>query len=101
MSASLRLRDRNIEIDRRPNKGVCHIFCGTLEVDPKSDQFDYYFDIAKMLRQELKKIDGFVDNARYAGLTRPGWLLSLSSRRDEKSLVRWSVETNHHKAVCA
>jgi heme-degrading monooxygenase HmoA len=75
------------------------MFCGMLEVNPKSDQFDTYFGMAKMLRPELEKIDGFVDNARYASLTRPGWILSLSSWRDEKSLVRWSVEAKHHKVM--
>lgn len=77
------------------------MFCGMLEVNPKSGQFDTYFGMARMLRPELEKIDGFIDNARYASLTRPGWLLSLSSWRDEKSLVRWSVETNHHKVMQA
>jgi heme-degrading monooxygenase HmoA len=75
------------------------MFCGMLEVNPKSDQLDTYFGMAKMLRPELEKIDGFVDNARYNSLTRPGWLLSLSSWRDEKSLVRWSVEGTHHKVM--
>jgi heme-degrading monooxygenase HmoA len=77
------------------------MFCGMLEVNPKSDQLGTYFGMAKMLRPELEKIDGFVDNNRYASLTRPGWLLSLSSWRDEKSLVRWSVETSHHKVMQA
>jgi heme-degrading monooxygenase HmoA len=77
------------------------MFCGMLEVNPKSDQFDTYFGMAKILRPELEKIDGFVDNTRYASLTRPGWLLSLSSWRDEKALVRWSVKTNHHKVMQA
>jgi len=75
------------------------MFCGMLEVNPKSDQFNTYFGMAKMLRPELEKIDGFIDNARYTSLTRPGWLLSLSSWRDEKSLVRWSVEASHHKIM--
>lgn len=77
------------------------MFCGMLEVNPKSDQFENYFGMAKMLRPELEKIDGFVNNNRYASLTRPGWLLSLSSWRDEKSLVRWSVQSNHHKVMQA
>jgi heme-degrading monooxygenase HmoA len=77
------------------------MFCAMLEVNPKSDEFDNYFGMAKMLRPELEKIDGFIDNARYASLTRPGWILSLSSWRDEKALVRWSVETHHHKIMQA
>lgn len=77
------------------------MFCGMLEVNPKPDQFDNYFRMAAMLRPELEKIEGFIENDRYASLTRPGWLLSLSSWRDEKSLVRWSVEIKHHKVMQA
>ncbi len=50
-----------------------------------------------MLRQELERIDGFVDNVRYRSLTRPGWILSLSGWRDEKALVRWRVTASHHE----
>jgi heme-degrading monooxygenase HmoA len=70
-----------------------------LEVNPKSDQFNTYFGMAKMLKPELEKIDGFLENARYTSLTRSEWVLSLSSWRDEKALVRWSVESNHHKTM--
>ncbi|MBP0594132.1 antibiotic biosynthesis monooxygenase [Paraburkholderia sp. LEh10] len=73
------------------------MFSAMLEVNPKSEQFNAYLAMAKMLRAELEQIDGFIDNDRYASLTRDGWLLSLSSWRDEKSLVRWRISTNHHK----
>jgi heme-degrading monooxygenase HmoA len=73
------------------------MFSAMLEVNPVPDQFDAYLGMAKMLRPELEKIDGFIDNTRYASLTRAGWLLSLSSWRDEKSLVRWRTTTKHHK----
>lgn len=73
------------------------MFSAMLEVSPIPEQFDAYLGMAKMLRPELEKIDGFIDNTRYASLTRPGWLLSLSSWRDEKSLVRWRTTTAHHK----
>jgi heme-degrading monooxygenase HmoA len=49
-----------------------------------------------MLKPELEKIDGFVDNVRYRSLTREGWLLSLSGWRDEKALVRWRTQAKHH-----
>lgn len=73
------------------------MFSAMLEVNPLSEQFDAYLAMAKMLRPELEAIDGFIDNTRYASLTREGWLLSLSSWRDEKSLIRWRVTTSHHK----
>ena len=50
-----------------------------------------------LLRPELEQIDGFVDNIRYGSLTRPGWVLSLSSWRDEKALVRWRTHARHHE----
>jgi heme-degrading monooxygenase HmoA len=73
------------------------MFSAMLEVNPIPEQFDAYLGMARMLRPELEKIDGFIDNTRYASLTREGWLLSLSSWRDEKSLVRWRTTTAHHK----
>lgn len=77
------------------------MFCGMLEVNPNPDQVDNYFGMAKTLLPRLETIDGFVDNTRYASFTRPGWFLSLSSWRDEKALVRWSVEAGHHQVMQA
>src|SRR6476660_8777031 len=74
------------------------MFSVLFEVRPRSDQWDAYLDNAKMLRPELEKIDGFVDNIRYRSLTREGWLLSLSGWRDEKALVRWRTHAGHHMA---
>ncbi|MFM0466417.1 MULTISPECIES: antibiotic biosynthesis monooxygenase family protein [Paraburkholderia] len=73
------------------------MFSAMLEVHPLREQFDLYLGMAKMLRPELEKIVGFIDNNRYASLTRDGWLLSLSTWRDEKSLVRWRTTTKHHQ----
>ncbi|KXV07965.1 antibiotic biosynthesis monooxygenase [Caballeronia megalochromosomata] len=77
------------------------MFSAMLEVNPAPDQFDAYLGMAKMLRPELEKIDGFIDNTRYASLTREGWLLSLSNWRDEKSLVRWRSTGKHHTIMQA
>jgi heme-degrading monooxygenase HmoA len=73
------------------------MFAAMLEVNPILEQFNAYLGMAKMLRPELETIDGFIDNTRYASLTRENWLLSLSSWRDEKALIRWRVTTNHYK----
>jgi len=72
------------------------MFAVLFEVQPKSAQWDSYLAYAKMLRPELEQVDGFVDNIRYRSLTRDGWLLSLSSWRDEKSVVRWRTKVRHH-----
>jgi heme-degrading monooxygenase HmoA len=72
------------------------MFSVLFEVQPKPEQWDAYLSNAKMLRPELEKVDGFVDNIRYKSLTRDGWLLSLSGWRDEKAVVRWRTTMNHH-----
>jgi heme-degrading monooxygenase HmoA/quinol monooxygenase YgiN len=72
------------------------MFSVIFEVHPKAERWDHYLGYARMLRPELERIDGFVDNIRYRSLTRPGWLLSLSNWRDEKALVRWRTHALHH-----
>ena len=72
------------------------MFSVLFEVHPKADQWDGYLGHARMLKPELEQIDGFVDNVRYRSLTRDGWILSLSTWRDEKALVRWRTRANHH-----
>lgn len=72
------------------------MFSVLFEVHPKGDEWDTYLGLAKMLKPELERIDGFVDNIRYRSLTREGWILSLSSWRDEKSVVRWRTQATHH-----
>jgi heme-degrading monooxygenase HmoA len=73
------------------------MFSVLFEVHPKGDRWDAYLGYAKMLKPELEQIDGFVDNVRYRSLTREGWILSLSSWRDEKALVRWRTRARHHE----
>jgi len=72
------------------------VFSVLFEVYPKPDKWDAYLGHARVLKPELEKIDGFVDNIRYRSLTREGCILSLSSWRDEKALVRWRTHASHH-----
>ena len=72
------------------------MFSVIFEVHPKPEQWDSYLGHARMLRPELEKVDGFVDNVRYKSLTRKGVLLSLSGWRDEKAVVRWRTAVGHH-----
>jgi heme-degrading monooxygenase HmoA len=74
------------------------MFSVIFEVCPKTEQWESYLGLAKMLRPELEQTDGFVDNIRYRSLTRDGWILSLSSWRDEKAVVRWRTRVRHHEA---
>ena len=74
------------------------MFSVIFEVRPMPEQWDNYLGIAKILRPELEREDGFVDNIRYRSLTREGWILSLSSWSDEKAVVRWRTRVRHHEA---
>ncbi|KAL7940653.1 hypothetical protein V8C42DRAFT_362124 [Trichoderma barbatum] len=74
------------------------MFTVLFEVHPSTQKKPLYLDIGKALRPELLQIDGFVDNIRNNSLTKPGWILSLSTWRDEKSLVRWRTQGRHHRA---
>ena len=73
------------------------MFSVVFEVKPHTTKLDEYLANAKLLRPELERIDGFVDNIRYKSLTRDGWILSLSNWRDEKALVRWRTTAKHHE----
>ena len=66
------------------------------EVHPRPERFQDYLALAGRLKPILERIDGFVDNERFESLARPGWLLSHSTWRDEKSVVRWRTEGEHH-----
>ena len=73
------------------------MFAVIFEVNPRPEAWDEYLGHAATLRPELVAIDGFITNERYASLTRPGWLVSLSIWRDEKALVRWRTHGLHHE----
>jgi heme-degrading monooxygenase HmoA len=72
------------------------MFSVIFEVCPKADRFEEYLGLAKRLRPMLAQIDGFVDNERFESRLRPGWILSHSTWRDEKSVVRWRTVGEHH-----
>ena len=72
------------------------MFSVIFEVFFKAGKTDEYLAYAKQLKPILESIDGFVDNERFASRLRPGWLLSHSSWRDEKSVVRWRTQSEHH-----
>ena len=70
------------------------MFSVLFEVHP--NELSTYSNSAGMLRPELEKVDGFLENVRYKSMQREGWVLSLSSWRDEKSVVRWRTARSHH-----
>src|ERR1043165_9530212 len=74
------------------------MFSVIFEVRPNDGRKDDYLELAKHLKPILERIDGFIDNERFESKRRPGWLLSHSTWRDEKSVVRWRTNGEHHEA---
>jgi heme-degrading monooxygenase HmoA len=72
------------------------VFAVLFEVQPNSSQWTAYLTHAKALRPELENIPGFLTNIRYGSLTQPGKILSLSTWRNEKALVKWRTQAAHH-----
>lgn len=72
------------------------MFAVLFEVEPRADRWDDYLRYAGVLRPELERIDGFLDNRRFRSRRHDGRLLSLSLWRDEKALTRWRTHAGHH-----
>jgi heme-degrading monooxygenase HmoA len=72
------------------------MFAVVFEVQPAEGKKDEYLAHAKALKPIIETIDGFIDNERFESKLRPGWVLSLSTWRDEKAVIRWRVQSNHH-----
>lgn len=73
------------------------MFAVLFEVKPRQAHVDTYLEYATMLRPELQRIGGFVDNVRYKSLRHTDWILSVSTWATEKSLVRWRTHARHHQ----
>ncbi|MGH6776516.1 MAG: antibiotic biosynthesis monooxygenase family protein, partial [Bradyrhizobium sp.] len=72
------------------------MFSVIFEVLPNEGRKDDYLEKAKFLKPIIETIDGFIDNERFESRLKPGWVLSHSTWRDEKSLVRWRTVGEHH-----
>jgi heme-degrading monooxygenase HmoA len=72
------------------------MFVVIFEVQPKKERWDDYLALAKQLKPKLEAIDGFIDNERFRSKRTEGRLLSLSTWRDEKAVIRWRTHGEHH-----
>jgi heme-degrading monooxygenase HmoA len=72
------------------------MFAVIFEVRPKEERFDDYLALAKQLKPKLEAIEGFIDNDRFKSRRSAGLLLSLSTWRDEKAVIRWRTHGEHH-----
>src|SRR5437868_6690451 len=68
------------------------------EVRMHPDRKQDYLDLAGSLRAELEQIDGFLSVERFASLSDPDRLLSLSFWRDEEAVRRWRTASRHRNA---
>jgi heme-degrading monooxygenase HmoA len=74
------------------------MFAVIFAVQPKPDQWEQYLDLAKQLRPELERIEGFIENERFRSQRTAGRLLSLSIWANEKAVIRWRTQAMHHAA---
>jgi heme-degrading monooxygenase HmoA len=72
------------------------MFAVIFEVQPKQERFDEYLELAKQLKPKLEAIEGFIDNERFRSLRDQRRLVSLSTWRDEKAVIRWRTHGEHH-----
>src|SRR6202789_4427310 len=81
-----------------PNKErKINMFVLVFEVHPARGKKDEYRGLAKHLKPILESIDGFIDNERFESKRPEGWVLSQSTWRDEKAVVRWRSQCEHHR----
>jgi heme-degrading monooxygenase HmoA len=73
------------------------MFLVIFEVQPKKERWNDYLDLAKHLKSKLEAIEGFIDNERFESKRTEGRVLSLSTWRDEKAVVRWRTLGEHHR----
>lgn len=68
------------------------------EVRPSPGQQQTYLDIAGTLRPRLDEIDGFISIERFASLSDPEKILSLSFWRGEEAVMQWRNDEAHRAA---
>src|SRR5215469_10401178 len=71
------------------------MFVAIFEVCPKQGKVEEYLSLAKYLRPKLEATGGFVDIDRFASERSQRRVLSLSTWRDEKAVVRWRTQSDH------
>jgi heme-degrading monooxygenase HmoA len=74
------------------------MFAVVFRVHPaNAEKKEEYLGFAKHLKPLLEAVDGFIDNERFGSKRNEGWVLSLSTWRDEKAVVRWRTVGEHHR----
>ena len=68
------------------------------EVEPQDDRQAAYLHLAAEMLPLAESIDGFISIERFASLTNPSRILSLSFWRDEQALSGWRNLAAHRSA---
>jgi len=71
------------------------------EAQPADGRAEAYLQAAASLRPQLADIAGFVSIERFASLTTPGRILSLSFWRDEAAVSQWRNLEAHRRIQAA
>ena len=73
------------------------MFAVIFEVQPKKERWDDYLGkFSEASSSRVGKIEGFIDNERFGSKRKSGLVLSLSTWRDEKAVIRWRTLSAHH-----
>ena len=73
------------------------MFAVIFEVVPKPERKERVSRAGQTSRGRTREVDGFLDNERFASQSVKGRVLSLSTWRDEKAVIRWRTLAVHHK----
>lgn len=68
------------------------------EVYTQGKKKDEYLDIAKELKKQLIKVDGFISIERFQSLNDDNKILSLSFWESQESIKNWKNNLNHLEA---
>ena len=68
------------------------------DVQPRAGRTEAYLALAAKLRPLLDQVDGFISIERFASLTTPGKIVSLSFWRDEAAIAQWRRLEAHRAA---
>ena len=71
------------------------------EVVPHAERKQDYLDAAARLRPQLEQMDGFLSIERFASLSDPDKILSLSFWRDEEAVKGWRNHEEHRATQAA
>ena len=71
------------------------------ETTPRDGQQHEYLQAAARLKPLLEQVDGFISIERFASLSQPQRILSLSFWRDEASIAGWRNMEAHREVQAA